>query len=279
VSSEDDLQGLVAGVVARSKRPLSATTVRSALPEPQRPSAARVRDALAALVREGRLFAVRVGGRDAYSTRDLAAEVDRAIRDALAEGPLSRSALDERVSKRAPGIARGLRRRAVEGLLERGELFRHPPIGRFRDRIGLAPPDPALYVAGSVAALRKVERSLRACGVGEDAWRAAIAAALGLAAGAPAGGDADDEASLLAAVRDLTAQEGEGALVSIRRVRAMRSLDKGRFDRAMLRLQSARKVTMHHHDFPGSLSPEERGGLVEDGRGVFYVGVTLRGAE
>ncbi len=44
----------------------------------------------------------------------------------------------------------------------------------------------------------------------------------------------------------------------------------------MLRLRDKDLVTLHHHDFAMSLPPDERSELVQDDRGVHYVGAVLR---
>jgi hypothetical protein len=85
-----------------------------------------------------------------------------------------------------------------------------------------------------------------------------------------------DDAAVLAAVRELAAREPPGALLKIRALRAAQRLDKGRFDRAVLRLAEAGKVILHHHDFAASLPPAERAELVQDDHGIDYVGIALK---
>jgi hypothetical protein len=53
-------------------------------------------------------------------------------------------------------------------------------------------------------------------------------------------------------------------------------LDKEHFDRLALELSREGIVTLHHHDFPASLSPSERTELVQDERGTHYVGIAIR---
>jgi hypothetical protein len=70
-----------------------------------------------------------------------------------------------------------------------------------------------------------------------------------------------------------------GALVSLsdlRRSLATEIPDKATFDRAVLRLAESERVALHHHDYPGGLSQEEREALVVDDCGNFYVGIALR---
>jgi hypothetical protein len=67
-----------------------------------------------------------------------------------------------------------------------------------------------------------------------------------------------------------------GALLSVRDVRARARLPKAVFDALALSFASKNLITLHHHDFPSSLSAIERAQLIEDGRGTFYVGIALR---
>jgi hypothetical protein len=102
------------------------------------------------------------------------------------------------------------------------------------------------------------------------------------------------EARLLKAVDDEAATEPPGALLGVKAVRARAGLDKKAFDDAALRLAKKRVIMLHHHDFPTSLSEDERGELIhephapnhigtneraeliEDGKGVYYVGIARR---
>jgi hypothetical protein len=66
-------------------------------------------------------------------------------------------------------------------------------------------------------------------------------------------------------------------LLSVRTLRELlQSLDKSRFDGAVLRLFRAGEIDLHHHDFPSSLSEVERNKLVRNEQGIHYVGVAFR---
>jgi len=73
---------------------------------------------------------------------------------------------------------------------------------------------------------------------------------------------------------------GQGrALVSIRQLRRSMAVPKAAFDRIVLSLALKGKVALHHHDFPSSLSPEERDELVRDEQGTYYVGIVPKSIE
>ncbi|MEW6263354.1 MAG: hypothetical protein AB1641_09770 [Thermodesulfobacteriota bacterium] len=65
------------------------------------------------------------------------------------------------------------------------------------------------------------------------------------------------------------------ALVSIRDLRQIAYLPKPIFDAAVLDLAAQGVVVLHYHDFPASLSDQEREALVQDSRGTYYVGIVF----
>ncbi len=70
-----------------------------------------------------------------------------------------------------------------------------------------------------------------------------------------------------------------GALLPVREVRARAGLPKAVFDGIALNFASKQLVTLHHHDFPESLSATDRAQLISDGKGTFYIGIAPRRSE
>ncbi len=69
---------------------------------------------------------------------------------------------------------------------------------------------------------------------------------------------------------------GTGGLLSVREVRAEAKLTKDAFDRGALALMKERRIVLHHHDFPASLTQAERDQMVRQqvGTGVtYYLGI------
>jgi hypothetical protein len=64
--------------------------------------------------------------------------------------------------------------------------------------------------------------------------------------------------------------------VGVRDLRRHVSLAKPQFDDLALRLAREGRVSLHRHDFPASLSPQEREELITDGQGNYYIGLALR---
>lgn len=108
-------------------------------------------------------------------------------------------------------------------------------------------------------------------------WRYALAPKTKRAkASAPAGSTpvASDDAIVLAAVR-AAQDEAPGDLLRPAAVRAATALPKARFDAAALRLQSAGKVVLHHHDAAELFPAADREAWVYDGK-IWYVGIAMR---
>jgi len=84
---------------------------------------------------------------------------------------------------------------------------------------------------------------------------------------------------LLAALPQVEPRAAEGAPVSLTRLRewpGLKDLPKAVFDRAALELAVRGVVVLNRHDYPASLSDEERQKLVQDDRGCCYIGIALR---
>lgn len=89
----------------------------------------------------------------------------------------------------------------------------------------------------------------------------------------------EQAATFRKALGAVTAENPAGALLSVRDVRARAALPKAVFDALALSFASKGLVTLHHHDFPTSLSATERAQLIEDGKGTFYIGIAARRPE
>jgi hypothetical protein len=281
--SQADLRLALRDAVTRLGKPTSPTELRKALPKPHQRPLPEIARLLAGLAREGALFAVKDGKTLRYTDRDPSSIVALAVREALRDGPLGKKQLDARVKRAAPGLSE-LYPAVLAAEIARGTVCKHPEVGKYGIRYGLLPPDPVPYVAGAIRQIKAAAKKLSPSGVTKAAIFAVIGRALGLERVEQALERVEqepdpraDEDLVQGALRELASREPPGALLSVRALRAMVALDKPRFDGAVLRLSRARKVILHHHDFPTSLPEVERAGLVQDAHGVHYVGVALRG--
>jgi hypothetical protein len=282
--SEADLRLALRDAVSRLGKPTSPTELRKALPKPHQRPLPEITRLLAGLAREGALFAVKDGKTLRYTDRDPSSIVALALREALRDGPLGKTELEKRVKRAAPGFSK-LSPAVLAAELARGTVHKHPEVGKYGVRYGLVPPDPTPYLAKALQEIKAAVKKLSPSGVGEAAVHAAIGRVLGLERTAPARERSEqvsdpraDEHLVQGALRELASREPPGALLSVRALRALVTLDKPRFDGAVLRLSRARQVTLHHHDFPESLPEVERAALVRDAHGVHYVGIAPRDA-
>ncbi len=83
----------------------------------------------------------------------------------------------------------------------------------------------------------------------------------------------DDEAAFLLGLYNVTGQSR--GLMSIGDVRKASGLSKPVFDAVALRLMRERRLTMHEHDHPSSLSAAKRAELIDDGKGRVFIGMAL----
>jgi len=89
-----------------------------------------------------------------------------------------------------------------------------------------------------------------------------------------------DPQAILDGLRQVNPGAGQGAMVSVRELRRFlreRLPDKAHFDAAVLRLARERRIDLHQHDLPTSLTEAQREEeLVPDEQGRFYNGIVLR---
>lgn len=122
--------------------------------------------------------------------------------------------------------------------------------------------------------LAALERELPALSAAELSRSEVAAFLMDQLAGLPEpGDDGAARAAVLNALRQLEQESPPGALLSVRELRTRSDLDKTSFDRAALELVGQGRVSLHAHDHAGALAESERRALIEDVRGVFYVGI------
>lgn len=272
--SEAELASAVRETLARLGKPTTSAELRRALPKPHQRPAAELARLLAGMAEAGSVHALTQGKTTRYSDRDPVALLTDTILAVLREGPLEKKQLAARIKREAPALEKALAVALGKGI-ERGAIFEHPRVGKVAARYAIDPPDVAPFLAKAVAEMESLAKKLAPSGVTPAILYRALGRALGLEA-AVAVGTASDVDAVRAALRELASREPPGALLSVRALRARVSLDKARFDDAVLRLARAGGATIHHHDFPASLSAEERAALVVDEKDVHYVGIAPR---
>jgi hypothetical protein len=125
----------------------------------------------------------------------------------------------------------------------------------------------------TLAALERDLPALSAAQVSRSAVAAFLAEQLAGLSDPSDGGAAAARAAVLNVLRQLEQESPPGALLSVRELRTRSDLDKTSFDRAALELVGQGRVSLHAHDHAGALAESDRRALIEDMRGVFYVGI------
>ncbi|MBN1103229.1 MAG: hypothetical protein JXL84_07445 [Deltaproteobacteria bacterium] len=238
-----------------------------------------IQPALKELLREGRIHVWQPGKTPHYCVLEPADTARGIIIKALASGPLTEGELINRVRERLPGYqTRHLREHASHA----HRIIEHPRYGKVKTRYGLRPPEPGPYLSKALQEIHSVHDLLGPFHVTLEAIHEVLGRELGLRPGTRApfreplqGEPASHEAEslILEGIPRLQPPGQRRALVSIRELRRSVNLLKGVFDQAVLSLALQGKVALHHHDFPSSLSPEERDQLVRDEQGTYYVGI------
>lgn len=235
--------------------------------------------------------------------------VDRpAIAEAVATGlaaaaePLTAAALHKRLRRRFPALTEPELFACLEALIEAGRIHLWPLLPGARvPRYGALAPDPKDYLRAPVrvafAALEHEVQRLTTLGLKHERVLAAARELIEESSlftgvrGPKAMDDGNDapasnalygealDRSLLEEIGRLGETQRHGGLVSIRELRhalVPRLPDPRSFDGALLALARRGAVWLYKHDFPAGLTEAERSGMVSDGQGNYYNGVSLK---
>jgi len=238
-----------------------------------------VQTALNELVDGGRLHLWQPGKAPYFCLSEPRKTALETILTALAAGPLTEKELIAWVRKRLPGYQGN---DLNEHLSYSKQVYEYPKYGKIKTKYGLKPPEPGPYLGKAVQEMTAVQGLLAPFQISREAIHDALGRELGLepktrglakdqskAETAPH----EAEALLLKTITRLQPPGQRRALVSIRELRRSVELAKSVFDHIVLSLAIQGRVALHHHDFPSSLSPNERDELVRDEQGTYYVGI------
>lgn len=258
--------------------PMTAAKIKAALKLPMEV----VHSALDRLVGDGRVHIWQPGKTVMYTSLDPAEAARKSILTAIAEEPLDEKAIVAAVRKRLPGFGAKHLREHLFPLAQSGKIKEHPRFGKTKARYATKPPEPGPYLAGAVKEVKAVHTLLATFQISLERILEALGRELGLEGRAPRAegkgsedrrGSDEAERQVLEGIVRLQPLGQNRALVSIRELRRSLGLAKSRFDRAVFSLALQGKVALHQHDFPSTLSPEEREELVKDEQGTYYIGI------
>jgi hypothetical protein len=306
--SPAEMAEVVVKALERAEEPLTLAKIERGLPRPFQKKPEELRRCVEELTAQRRAYQCPPyrSKSPRFSIRSPEEQARTAITSVLAGGALTRAALLRKAKGNAKGLAEARLREGLEQLLQEGVVRKLPPKLGGRDNLLATGPAPArdylLPVFHRLANnMRDVLKKLVDDGTPREAvlreaalvWEETLAKfgsqpggaepqapASGPPAEFAAGPSVSDTQAILDGLRQVNPGAGQGAMVSVRELRRFlreRLPDKARFDAAVLRLAHERRIDLHQHDLPTSLTEAQREEeLVPDEQGRYYNGIVLR---
>jgi hypothetical protein len=296
--TQDELSSIALEALS-SASVLSRPHVKKALPRDYQSHASAVLEILRELAAAGRIERWQKGSAEWFFATDPMASLGKVSRAALAAGPLSPEALQQRLELETK-VPKAYLQEWKKRALARGELFEiaapatsaHPP--KRQSKLLSIEPDLHGALKKALGEIEKAFVALEARGVSRERSARFLFEALGLSKGdsnrsnTPAphttlernilehSAQNEERAVFLRKLHSLTQERRAGALLLVSELRERTPLDKARFDRIALELAREGLVDLHYHDHAQSLDVAERDRLVRDDAGTHYVGIALR---
>jgi hypothetical protein len=275
-----ELDELVLKVLARSQFGLTAAKIRQDLPLAYRSSSKQLIARLDNLLSQGRIHVWqppnKAGNKPAppiFSVEPLEALVSNGILELLKLQTLPPA----QVKKHLPAhIGRHLPI-FLRPLLNNRTVKLHPPL-KGKRLLSLLDPDPVVYLTGELKRLfeKGTKLGFSTEAVRQSAQRYLIDQQPNKET---VHSPAEVESIIFKAMTSLKPAAARGALVYIPDLRrALREVfrDKESFDRAILQLAGQEKVQLQSHSLPAELTPEEKGFMIDNGRGSYFMAIGIR---
>jgi hypothetical protein len=276
VFTEQELEQVARDIVARAPG-LSGSDFKKLLPPDYKKADKGIVEAATRLAANRELYRWSSARKVRFFAGDPFDMLAQSVTQALANGPLSEPELKLRLESSHRGFG-DLLKEWFKGALARGDVFVHLPAkGSKVKRFGVTPDVGGLLKTVFVA-LRKVLATTAGRRVRKAQILEAISAELDTTLPSGSESQATERERFLVRLCAFALETKTEGLLSIHELRARLPFDKQHFDRVALELMRDELVTMHHHDFPESLSDPERAELVVDTRGNHFVGIALRTA-
>jgi len=252
----------------RSSQPVSLTKLAKAIPKSVLKAKNDLPEILRQLVKDGRIRSYEARS-SVYWLPNLEDQVFARILEALSAGPMTQTDLKNKLGSSLIGWPPPKRDEMIAQLIEAKRVYEVEPLTGNAKLLSVhAELSPQDYIK---LALHLAVTKLKPLGftagqvlaAAQDLIRQELAA--------------DKPPVQLERMIQLKLAAANGALVSLSELR--RSLvaeipGKTVFDQAVLRLAKSGRVALHHHDYPGSLSQEERDAMVSDEGGNYFIGIS-----
>ncbi len=209
-----------------------------------------------------------------YWSRNFEEYARETIVNLLAQRPQTQSEILRKLKSKLAGLSEQRQKNLLARMVKESQIRQLPPhLGSRTWRFGVSPPDPRDYIEDAVA---KIGKKLGL--TPEEVLNAARVLPLSQLKSA-SNRQNDLSEKLLARMVQVKLAAAYGGLVPLNEL--WRSLqnegwDKASFDRTVLSLAEKYRVSLQRHNFPASLSDQDRNELVADEIGNFYIGIALR---
>jgi hypothetical protein len=299
-----DVVEVLTRALDREDEPLSAGQLRGKLSGPYKLKADQLGQVLEEEVAAGKIhrFAPYKSKVPRYWTRDPDQYARAMILKSLGKRPQPQSELLRGLKAPLKGYSEDRLRQSIQALKAEGQVRELPHFVRSRAarRLGLQPPEPREYIQDALDWIAKELKDVTRPQLLEAAIsllqdrpseEGRLEGEGGPASTPQAASDdrpesprtsppqADLEGLILDQMAEVEPAALNGALVSLRDLRRsleFKDIDKSTFDRAVLRLADSGRVALHRHAHPDVLTEQERGEMIADGRGGYFIGIARR---
>lgn len=277
-SSHSETAACALRALEQSAQPLSLTKLENAIPKSALKFKKDLPELLEQMVRAGQIRSNNARPK-VYWLPSLEAQASERILEALNEIPLTQTDLKSKLRSLLVGWPPTKRNEMIARLIKEKRVYKVKPLtgnGQLLSSRAEATPQDYIMLALQLAVARLKSIGLTAdqvMNVARDVLQPAPALA---AMDSPAAMDLED--LILERMLQIKPSAATGAPVELSQLRhALRPeiADKGVFDRMILDLAEQGRVAAHRHDYASSLNEEELAALVSDGRGNYFIGVTL----
>jgi hypothetical protein len=278
-SSHSEAVAYVLRALQQSAQPLAVTKLGKTIPKSALKSKKDLPELLQQMVKAGQIRAHKARS-SVYWLPGQEEQASEKIIEALSEMPLTQTDLKNKLRSLLIGWPQTKRNEMIAQLLKEKRVYKVPPLtGKTSLLCARAEPTPQDYIR---LALQLAVARLKPSGLTAEQVMTAARALLQPSPNVASSTEhnvADLGRLILDRMRQINPSVVTGAPVQLSQLRhSLRSeiADKDVFDQAIMRLAEQGRVAVHQHDNVGSLSQEELAALVSDGRGNYFIGVTLR---
>ncbi|MBO0724454.1 MAG: hypothetical protein J2P52_02550 [Blastocatellia bacterium] len=264
----------------QSAQPLTYTKLEKAVPKSALNSKKDLPKLLEQMVKSGQIRSYKARS-SVYWLPSLEDQATERILDALNEIPLTQTDLKNKLRSLLIGWPPTRRDEMLARLIREKRVYKVKPLAGNAQLLSSraeATPQDYVRLALQLAAARLKSNGLTADQVMALAREILQPAPKSTTISPSRHDEVEMERLILERMLRLKPSAATGAPVELSQLRhALRPEidDKDVFDRTILQLAELGRVAVHRHDYAGSLNQEELAALVSDGRGNYFVGVTL----